>query len=97
MMVRFFNVHFLKVAEHFLVLSISDSGDAKLITDVVLAQLTKTGLTSSKMLDEVGDSASAMAGAVDEFDVLQERENREIFYVHCLNYKIIIVVVHAFN
>ena len=60
--IRFFNEHSLKVAERLLVLSSTNSGDAKPITDVVLAELTKAGLTSSKILSQVYDGASVMAG-----------------------------------
>ena len=48
----FFNQHSLKVAERLLVLSSTDSVDAKSITDVILAELTKVGL-SSKILSQV--------------------------------------------
>ena len=58
----FFNEHPLKVVERPLVLSSTDSGDAKSITDVILAELTKAGLTSSKILSRVYDGASVMAG-----------------------------------
>ena len=50
MIIRFLNEHSLKVAERLLVLSSTNSGDAKSITDVILAELTKAGLTSSKTL-----------------------------------------------
>ena len=60
--IRLFNEHFLKVAERLLVLSSTDSNDAKSITDVILAELTKAGLTSSKILSQVYDGASVIAG-----------------------------------
>ena len=43
--IRFFNEHPLKVAYCLLVLSSTDLGDAKSITDVILVELTKAGLT----------------------------------------------------
>ena len=58
----FFNEHSLKVAERHLVLPSTDSSDAKSITDVILAELNKAGLTSSKVLGDVYDGASVMAG-----------------------------------
>ena len=48
--IRFLNEHSLKVAERLLVLSSTDSGDAKSITAVILAVPTKAGPTSSKIL-----------------------------------------------
>ena len=48
-----FNKHSLEIAERFLVLSSTDSGAAKSITDVILAELTKAELTSSKILEKV--------------------------------------------
>ena len=45
MIICFSNEHSLKVAEHLLVLSSTDSGDAISITNVILAELTKAGLT----------------------------------------------------
>ena len=52
----------MKVVEGLMVLSSTGSGDAKLITDVVLALLTKLGVTPSKILSQVYDGASVMAG-----------------------------------
>ena len=51
----------MKVEESFLVLLSIDSGDAKSIIDVILAELTKAELTLSKMLSQVYDGASSMA------------------------------------
>ena len=42
----FFNEHPLKVVERFLVLSSTDLGDAKSITDVILVELSRAELTS---------------------------------------------------
>ena len=62
----FFNEHSLKVAERLLVLSSTDSGDAKSIADVMLAELIKAGLTSSEILSQVYDGASVMTGHCGE-------------------------------
>ena len=48
--IRFFNEHSLKVAERLLVLLSTDPGNAKSIADMTLEELTKAGLTSSKLL-----------------------------------------------
>ena len=45
----FFNEHSLNVTGRLLLLSSTDSGDAKSITDVILAELTKAELTASKL------------------------------------------------
>ena len=70
----------MKVAERLLVLSSTNSGDAKSITDVILAKLSAAGLTSSLILSQVYDGASLMAGHCAGVQrLLQERENRKIF------------------
>ena len=85
MIIRFFNEHSLKSAERLLVLSSTD--DVKSITDVIFAELTEAGLTSSEILSQVYNGAFVMAvhcGGVQR--LLQKRENRKIPYVHCLNH-----------
>ena len=56
------NEHSLKVQERLLILSSTYSGDAKSITNLILAELTKVGLTSSKILSQVYDGTSVIAG-----------------------------------
>ena len=88
----------MKIAERRLVLSSTDSGDAKSITDVILAELTKEGLTSSKILSQVYDGASVMAGQCGGVQrLLQERENRKIPYVLCLNRQLHLAMMHAMS
>ena len=85
----------MKVAERLLVLSSTDSGDAKSITEVILGELTKAELTSSKILSQVYDSTYVMAGHFGGVQrLLQERENKKIRYVRCLNHQLHLVVVH---
>ena len=84
------------MAERLLVLSSTDSGNAKLFTDVILAELTKAGLTSSKIISQVYDGASVMAGHCGGVQrLLQRQENTKIPYVHCLNHQLHLVVLHA--
>ena len=65
---------------------------------MILAELTKAGLTSSKIFNQVYDGASVMARHCGEIQRLfQERENRKIPYVHCLNHQWHLVVVHAMS
>ena len=86
----------MKVTERLLVLSSIDSGDAKSITDVILAKLTKAELTLSKILSQVYDGASVMAGHCGGVQrLLQERENRKIPYVHCLNHQLYLLLMHT--
>ena len=81
-----------------LVLSITDSGDTKSIADVILVELTKAGLSSSKKLSQVYDGTSGMVGYREGVQrLLQERENRKIPYVHCLSHQLHLVVVHAIS
>ena len=89
----FFNEHSLKVEERLLALSSTDSGDVESITDVIFAELAKAGLTSSKILSQVYDGASVMAGHCRGVQrLLQERENGKIPYVHFLNHQLHVVV-----
>ena len=96
--IQFFNERSLKVAERLLALSSTDSGDAKSITDVILAKLIIAGLTSSKILSSVYDGASVMTGHCGGIQrLLQERENRKTPYLHCLNHQLRHVVVHTMS
>ena len=73
-------------------------GDAKSITDVILAELTKVGPTSSKIISQIYNGASVMVGLCGKVQrLLQERENRMIPCVHCLNHQLHLVVVHAMS
>ena len=88
----------MKVTERCLVLSSTDSGDAKSITEVILSELTNAGLTSSKILSQVYDGVSVMAGhCVGVQRLLQERENRKIPHEHCLNYQSHKVAEHVMS
>ena len=88
----------MKVAERRLVLSSTDSGVAKAITNVILAELTQAGLISSKILSQVYDGASVMVGHCGGVQrLLQERENRTILYVHCQDHQLHLVVTHAMS
>ena len=75
----FFNERSLKVAERLLVSSSTNLSDAKSITDVILEELTKAGLTSTETLGQVSDVTFVMIGHCGEVQrLLQEGEN-EIF------------------
>ena len=67
-----------KVTERLLVLSNTDSGGAKSITDMILVEITKAGLTLSRIFSQVYDSVSVMAGNCGGVQrQKQDRENRE--------------------
>ena len=84
----------MKVEEQLLVLLSTDSGDARSITDVILAELTKTKLASIKILSQVYHGASVMTGHCGGVQrLLQKGENRKISYAHCLNHQLHFVVV----
>ena len=88
----------MKIAGHLLVLSSTDSGVLKSITDLILAKLTKAGQTSSKILSKFYNGASVIAGQCGEIQSLfQKRENRKIPYVHCLNHQLHLIVMHAMS
>ena len=79
-----------------MVLSSTDSGNAKSITVLILVELTKAELTLSEVLSQVYDGASVMAGCCGGIQcLLQERENSKVPYVHCLYHQLPLVVVHA--
>ena len=79
--IRFLQRQSLKVADCLLISSSNNSDDEKSITDVILAELTKTGLTSSKILSQVYDGASVMAGHCGEVNVYCKNEKTERFYM----------------
>ena len=64
-------------------MSTSDPGDAQTLTNVVCSELTNAGLTTSKILSQVYDGAAVMSGK--HGGLLQEKEGREIPYVHLKN------------
>ncbi|XP_073730590.1 uncharacterized protein [Misgurnus anguillicaudatus] len=73
-------------------------GDARTLTDTILAELNKAGLNPSKILSQVYDGASLMSGKFGGVQkLLQEKLNKNIPYVHCLNHQLHLVVVHAMS
>ena len=64
---------------------------------MISAELTKARLTSSKILSQVYDGTSIMAGHCGGGGLLQQRENRKTPCVHCLNHQLHLVVVHAMS
>ncbi|GAA6092116.1 zinc finger MYM-type protein 1-like [Tachysurus ichikawai] len=96
--VCYLGVKTLEITERLLVMTTANSGDAQSITDIILSELTKAGLPTSKILSQVYDGAAVMAGKYGLVQrLLQEIVGREIPYVHCLNHQLHLVVVHALS
>lgn len=76
-----------EVAERLLTVATAEMGDARTLTDTILAELNKAGLNPSKILSQVYDGASLMSGKIGRVQkLLQEKLNKNIPYVHCLNH-----------
>ncbi|KAI2645227.1 Zinc finger MYM-type protein 1 [Labeo rohita] len=87
-----------EVAERLLTVATAEMGDARTLTDTILAELNKAGLNPSKILSQVYDGASLMSGKIGGVQkLLQEKLNKNIPYVHCLNHQLHLVVVHAMS
>ncbi|KAG9282357.1 zinc finger MYM-type protein 1-like [Astyanax mexicanus] len=85
-----------EATERLLTVATVSAGDAKTLTDTIITELTKAGLSTSKILSQVYDGASLMSGKHGGVQkLLQEKLGREIPYVHCLNHQLHLVVVHA--
>lgn len=59
--VRFVN-ELNEPTERLLTIATADQGDAKTLTDTILEELTKAGLSSGKIISQVYDGASLMSG-----------------------------------
>lgn len=85
-----------QVTERLLSMTETEKGDAQTLTNKVIAELEKTGLSTSKILSQVYDGASFMSGknrGVQQ--ILQDKIGRVIPYMHCFNHQLHLVVVHA--
>ena len=86
------------VTERLFALATSSSCDAQTLTEVICSELDAAGLATSKILSQVYDGAAVMSGKHGGVQrLLQEREGREIPYVHCLNHQLHLVVAHALS
>ena len=72
----------------------SDQFDAKSLTDVVLNQISASGLNPSNIFSQCYDGASVMAGVQK---ILQDRLEKTIPYVHCYNHRLHLVVVSVMS
>lgn len=96
--VRYLSEKTLEITERMLVMTSANSGDTQTITDIILSELTKAGLHTSKILSQVYDGAAVMAGKNGGVQrLMQIKVGREIPYVHCLNHQLHLVVVHTLS
>ena len=95
---RFIDAHTSEIRERLLTIATAEEGDAKTLTQTVISELTKAGLSTDKILSQVYDGASVMSGKHGGVQkLLQEELKREIPYVHCFNHQLHLVVVQAMS
>jgi len=86
------------IRERLLSVATSDHFDANSLTDVVLNQISASGLNPSNILSQCYDGASVMAGCHGGVQkMLQDRLEKTIPYVHCYNHKLHLVVVSVMS
>ncbi|CAM4556543.1 unnamed protein product [Leuciscus chuanchicus] len=96
--IRFISEDSCKVTERLLTMATAEAGDAGTLTDTILQELQKAGLSSAKILSQCYDGASLMSGKHGGVQkLLQDRLGREIPYIHCFNHQLHLVVVHALS
>lgn len=81
--------------ERLLVMASTKHCDALSLTDLIISELRKTGLTTEKILSQCYDGASVMSGK--RGGVQQILQEREVPYVHCFNHQLHLVVIHAMS
>ncbi len=87
-----------KVTERLLSMTTTEKGDAQTLTNTIITELEKNGLSTSKILSQVYDGASLMSGKNGGVQkILQDKLGRVIPYVHCFNHQLHLVVVHAIS
>uniref|UniRef100_A0A3B1J476 DUF4371 domain-containing protein n=1 Tax=Astyanax mexicanus TaxID=7994 RepID=A0A3B1J476_ASTMX len=72
--------------------------DALSLTNVVLEELSNSGLCTDKILSQCYDGANVMSGREGGMQkLLQDKLKREVPYIHCFNHQLHLVVVHAMS
>ena len=93
--VRFIN-ELYEPTECLLTIATDDQGDAATLTDTIVEELSKAGLSPKRIISQVYDGASLMSGKHGGVQKrLQEKLQRDIPYVHCFNHQLHLVVSHA--
>ena len=86
------------IRERLLSMATCDQFDAESLTDVVLNQISASGLKPSNILSQCYDGASVMAGCHGGVQkILQDRLEKTIPYVHCYNHRLHLVVVSVMS
>ncbi|KAJ4946440.1 hypothetical protein JOQ06_024107 [Pogonophryne albipinna] len=83
------------IRERLLVMATTKHCDALSLTDLVISELRKAGLTTDKILSQCYDGASVMSGK--RGGIQKEKVEREVPYVHCFNHQLHLVVIHAMS
>lgn len=86
-----------KVTERLLSMTATEKGDAQTLTNTIIAELEKNGLSTSKILSKVYDRASIMSGKKGVQKNLQDKLGRVILYVDCFSHQLHLVVIHAIS
>lgn len=73
----------------------NEKGDAKTLTNKLIAELEKTGLSTYKMLRHDGASLMCRANGVQK--ILLDKLGRLIPNMHCFNHQHHLVVFHAIS
>ena len=74
------------------------AADAKTLTEVVCSKLEAAGLKTTKILSQVYDGALVMSGKHGGVQrLLQEKEKRNIPYLHCFNHQLHLVILHSLS
>ena len=96
--IRYYNEETHKVLQRLLVMTTSLAADAKTLTEVVCSKLEAAGLKTTKILSQVYDGASVMSGKHGGVQrLLQEKEKRNIPYIHCFNHQLHLVIIHCLS
>uniref|UniRef100_A0A1A8US94 DUF4371 domain-containing protein n=1 Tax=Nothobranchius furzeri TaxID=105023 RepID=A0A1A8US94_NOTFU len=86
------------IKERLLTIATSDAGDAKTLTQTLISEIRKAGLTTDKIISQVYDGASLMSGKLGGVQaLLQDELGREIPNVHCFNHQLHLVIVHVMS
>ncbi|KAJ3590148.1 hypothetical protein NHX12_008102 [Muraenolepis orangiensis] len=86
------------IIERLLTIATAVAGDAKTLTQTLIAEIRKVGLSTDTIVSQVYDGASLMSGRHGGVQrLLQDELGREIPYVHCFNHQLHLVVVHAMS
>ncbi len=93
-------VHYLdnnnETREGLLVMAGTEHCDALSLTNLVLSELKKAGLSTEKILSQCYNGVKVMSGKRgDVQQILQEKTEQEVPYVLCFNHQLNLVVIHA--